>query len=128
MGSDEVAVPQNFSRFQKAVFLMDDRAHSLAKAYSWIKRISSACRCCLIGAVFAGGGDGNPVVQNVSKLQKTIFKHLLTGLELRVVTMPLDGAARISMQSGNPLALCESSTPSSSAMAIARLCENLLRN
>jgi hypothetical protein len=41
--------------------------------------------------------------------------------------MPLDREARISMQSGMPLALVESST-SCSARAIAKLCENLLRN
>ena len=127
VGPDGIAAPEIFTRFHRAIFLIDDQAQSLAKAYSWIKRLSSGCNCYLIGAVFGEGEDGNTVLQNVSKLQKTIFKHLRVGLELRVVTMPLDREARISMQSRTPLALLESST-SRSARAIAKLCENLLRN
>lgn len=126
-GPDGIAAPGFFTRFGRAVLLIDDRAQSLAKAYSWIKRLSSGCKCCLIGAVFGEGEDSNRVLENVSKLQKTIFKHLRVGLELRVVTMPLDREARISMQSRWPLALRDSPA-SSSAGAIAKLCENLLRN
>ncbi len=127
MGSDEVALPVIFTSFQRAVLFMDHQAHSLAKAYSWIKKLSSGCRHYLIGAVFAGGEDSNPVLQNISKLQKTIFRYLPAGLELRVVPVPLDREARISMQSGKPLALTEPPA-SSSAIAIAKLRENLLRN
>ncbi len=126
-GPDDIAAHEIFTRFHRAIFLIDDRAQSLAKAYSWIKRLSTSCKCYLIGAVFGEGEDGDTVLQNVSKLQKTIFKHLRAGIELRVVTVPLDREARISMQSGRPLALLRSST-SSSAKAIAKLCENLLRN
>ena len=107
---------------------MDARTHSLVKAYSLIKKLSSNSRCFLIGAVFWEGEDSNQVLQNIAKLQTTIFKHLLMDLELRVVPMPLDLEAKISMQSGEPLALMESTTPSSSARAIAKLCKNLLRN
>jgi len=128
MGSDEVTVSGNFNRFRKAVLFMDARDHSLAKAYSWIKRLSSGSRCFLIGAVFDEGEDSDPVLQNITKLQTTIFKHLGVGLELRVVPMPLDREARISVQTGKPLALTESSVSSSSARAIAKVCENLLRN
>jgi len=128
MGSDEVAVSGDYNGFRRAVLFMDARDHSLAKVYSWIKRLSSGSRCFLIGAVFGEGEDSNPVLQNVTKLQTTTFKHLGVGLELRVVPVPLDREARISMQSGKPLALTESSVPSSSARAIAKLCENLLRN
>jgi MinD-like ATPase involved in chromosome partitioning or flagellar assembly len=126
-GLDGLAAHEIFTRFHRAIFLIDDQAQSLAKAYSWIKRLSTSCKCYLIGAVFDEGEDGNAVLQNVSKLQKTIFKHLCAGIELRVVTMPVDREARISMQSGRPLALLRSST-SSSAGAITKLCENLLRN
>ena len=127
VGPDGIAAPEIFTRFHRAIFLIDDQAQSLAKAYSWIKRLSSSCNCYLIGAVIGEGEDSNTVLQNVSKLQKTIFKHLRVGIELRVVTVPLDREARISMQSGRPLALLESST-SCSARAITKLCENLLRN
>jgi hypothetical protein len=127
VGPDGMAALGIFTRFHKAIFFIDDQAHSLARAYSLIKRLSSGCKCCIIGAVFGEGEDGNTVLENVSKLQKTIFKHLRVGLELRVVTMPLDREARISMQSGRPLAILGSST-SCSASAIAKLCENLLRN
>lgn len=92
-----------------------------------IKRLSSGCECFLIGAVTGEGEDNDTVLQNVSKLQKAIFKHLRVGLELRVVTMPLDREVRVSMQSRRPLALLEPPA-SCSAAAIARLCENLLRN
>jgi hypothetical protein len=128
MGSNEVIVPGNSAHFRRAILFMDARAHALVKAYSLIKRLSSGSRCFLIGAVFCEGEDSNPVLQNVTKLQKTIFKHLLMDLELRVVPVPLDREAKISMQSGKPLALMESSTPSSSARAIAKLCKNLLRS
>jgi hypothetical protein len=126
MGSDEVEVPDLHMSFQRAIIFMDDQAHSLVKAYSLIKRLSSVCRYYLIGAV-SRGEDVGPVQQNVSKLQKTIFKHLPEGLELRVVSMSLDQGARISMQSARPLVLRTASTPSSSAEAIARLCRNILR-
>jgi MinD-like ATPase involved in chromosome partitioning or flagellar assembly len=126
-GPGGIAAHEIFTRFHRAIFLLDDRAQSLAKAYSWIKRLSTSCKCYLIGAVFGEGEDGDTVLQNVSKLQKTIFKHLRAGIELRVVTVPLDREARISMQSGRPLALLGSST-SSSARAITKLCENILRN
>lgn len=128
MGLDEIAVHEMLTRFRRAIFFIDGQAHSLAKAYSWIKRLSPGCRYYLIGAV-CGAEDTKPaVLQNVSKLQKTVFKHLLVGLELRVVTVPLGREARISMQSGKPLALIEPLTPAASAGAIANLCENLLRN
>ena len=127
VGPDGIAIPEIFTRFHRAIFLIDDRIQSLAKAYSWIKVLYSGCNCFLIGAVFREGEDSNAVLQNVSKLQKTIFKHLCVGLELRVVDMPLDREARISMQSRRPLALLESST-SCSAKAITKLCENLLRD
>jgi len=127
VGPDGIAAPEIFTRFHRAIFIVDDRVQSLAKAYSWIKRLSSGCSRFLIGAVFGEGEDSNAVLENVSKLQKTIFKHLHAALELRIVTMPLDREARTSMQSGRPLALLESST-SCSARAIAKLCESLLRN
>jgi hypothetical protein len=127
VGPDRIGAPDIFNRFHRAILLIDDQVQSLAKAYSWIKRLSSGCKCYLIGAVFGEGEDNNTVLQNVSKLQKAIFKHLRVGLELRVVTIPLDREAGISMQSRRPLALLESST-SCSAAAITKLCENLLRN
>ena len=127
VGPDGTAASEIFTRFHRAIFIVDDRVQSLAKAYSWIKRLSSGCNRFLIGAVSGEGEDSNAVLENVSKMQKTIFKHLRAALELRVVSMPLDREARISMQSGRPLALVESST-SCSARAIAKLCENLLRN
>jgi MinD-like ATPase involved in chromosome partitioning or flagellar assembly len=127
VGPDRIGALDIFTRFHSAILLIDDQVQSLVKAYSWIKRLSSRCNCCLIGAVFGEGEDSNTVLQNVSKLQKTIFKHLPLALELRVVTIPLDREARISMQSRKPLALLEPPT-SCSAKAIAKLCENLLRN
>lgn len=127
-GSDEVAVPEVFTRIRRAILFMDGQEYSLAKAYSLIKRLSSGCGCFLIGAVSGPSEENDPVRQNVSKLQKTVFKHLIVGLEMRVVAVPLDGEARISMQSGKPLALMDSSVASSSANAIRKLCENLLRN
>jgi hypothetical protein len=128
VGSDEVAVPEIFTGIRKAILFMDAQQHSLAKAYSLVKRLSSGCSHYLIGAVPSPGEESSPVEQNVSKLQKAIFKHLRVGLALRVVTVPLDREARISMQTGEPLALMDSSIHSSSADAIMKLCENLLRN
>jgi hypothetical protein len=127
VGPDRTGAPDIFPRFHRAVLLIDDRVGSLVKAYSWIKRLSSGCECFLIGAVSGEGADSDKVLQNVSKLQKAIFKHLRVGLELRVVTIPLDREVRVSMQSRRPLALLQPST-SCSATAIAKLCENLLRN
>ena len=127
VGPDRIGAPDFFTRFHRAVLFIDDQAQSLVKAYSWIKRLSSRCKCFLIGAVVGEGEDNDAVLQNVSKLQKAIFKHLRVGLELRVVTMPLDREVRSSVQSGRPLALLEPPA-SNSAMAVARLCENLLRN
>jgi hypothetical protein len=127
VGPAGIGAPGIFTRFHRAILFIDDRVQSLAKAYSWIKRFYSSCNCYLIGAVFGEGEDVNAVLKNVSKLQKTIFKHLRVGIELRVVIVPLDREARISMQTGRPLALLESSS-SCSARAITKLCENLLRN
>jgi MinD-like ATPase involved in chromosome partitioning or flagellar assembly len=126
-GPDHIGAPDIFTRFHRAILFIDDQVQSLVKAYSWIKRLSSGCECYLIGAVTGEGEDNNAVLLNVSKLQKAIFKHLRVGLELRVVTIPLDREVRVSMQSRRPLALLEPST-SCSAMAITKLCENLLRN
>jgi len=127
-GLDEAAVSQIFTRVRRAVLLVDGQLHSLAKAYSWIKKLSSGCGYYLIGTVPGPGEESNLVRQNVEKLQKTIFKHLRVGLVLRVVTVPLDREARISMQTGEPLALMDSPIRPSSADAIKKLCENLLRN
>jgi len=127
-GSYEAAGPEILARIRRAVLLMDGGLHSLAKAYSWIKRLSSGCSYYLIGAVPGTGEDNNAVLQNVAKLQKTVFKHLPVGLVLRVVTVPLDREARTSMQSGEPLGLVEPPIRSASADAIMKLCQNLLRS
>jgi hypothetical protein len=75
-------VPGIFTGLRKAVFFIDDSPHSLATAYSRIKRLSSGCRCFIIGAVYSEGEDAEPVMQSISKLQKTVFKHLPVGIEL----------------------------------------------
>ncbi len=128
LGSDETAVPESLTQIERAIIFMDGKVHSMVKAYSLIKRLCSSCSHYLIGAVAAFDEQSEPVLENISKLQKTIFKHLLVGLELRVVTVPLDREATISMQVGKPLALMDSSISSSSASAIRTLGENLLRN
>ena len=128
MGPDAIPIPELLTRFRRSIFLIDAQTHSLAKAYSWIKSLSSDCRSYLIGAVYDVEEDTEIILQNISKLQKTVFKHLPVGIEFRVVTVPLDREARVSMHSGKPLALMESPVSSSSAGAIANICENLLRN
>jgi hypothetical protein len=121
-------VPEILAGFRRAIFFIDDQVHSLARAYSRIKRLSSGCLCFIIGAVYREGEDTKTIMQSVSKLQKAVFKHLPVGLELRVISMPLDVEARTSMHSGKPLALMESPALSASARAIANLCENVLRS
>jgi hypothetical protein len=121
-------MPEIRTRFPKAILLIDDQIHSLARGYSWIKRLSSGCLCFIIGAVHREGEDSKTVMRGVSKLQNAAFKHLPVGLKLRVISMPLDMEARASMHSGKPLALRESPALSSSAGAIAKLCGSLLRN
>lgn len=121
-------VPEILAGFRRAIFFIDYQVHSLARAYSWIKRLSSGCLCFIIGAVYREGEDTETIMQSVSKLQKAVFKHLPAGLELRVISMPLDAEARTSMHCGKPLALMESPALSSSARAVANLCDNVLRS
>lgn len=123
MGSDEVSTSGIFRSFRKAVLFMDNLPISLARAYAWIK-IYSGCRCWLIGAVCGTGEQTEVMLRNVSRLQKAVFKHLPVGIELRVVPVPLTGSAWTSMQTAGPNT--GPSPPSSSA--VARLCENLLRD
>jgi MinD-like ATPase involved in chromosome partitioning or flagellar assembly len=127
MGPVEVRIPEMQIPFQRAVVFLDDQILSLINAYSWIKQLSRGCLSYLVGAVCGGVENSGPVPENVPKLQRTIFKHLL-GLELRVVQIPLDQETGLSMQSGKPPTLVEPSVPSSTAAAIAKLCRNLLRN
>ncbi len=127
VGPQPVAIPEILTHFEKAIFLMDDQADSLVKAYSWVKRVSPICREFLICTVFQEEEGSERALQNVSILQQTVFKHLHTGLKLRVFAMPLNREAWDSIRSQKPLALA-SQNASPSAVAIANLCDGLLRN
>ena len=127
-GSHEVSVPETGIPFRRTAFFVDVHTRSLARAYSWIKKLSPGCRSYLIGVVSGGVENGDPVPESVSRLQRTIFKYMSEGPEVRVVSTPMDLEGGISMQSGEPLAAMGTISPSRSVASLSKFCRNFLRN
>ena len=59
-GPDELPAREPFTHFQRALFLMDSRMHSLLKTYSWIKKFFPVCQRYLAGVVFQKDENASP--------------------------------------------------------------------
>jgi hypothetical protein len=83
-GPDDLPAQEPFIHFQKSLFLMDSRTHSLLKTYSWIKKFLPVCQRYLAGVVFCPEENAGPhpdekvglPQQNAAKLGKVISKYL----------------------------------------------------
>jgi len=83
-GPDDLPAQEPFTHFQKALFLLDSRIHSLLRTYSWIKKFLPVCQRYLAGVVLCPEENAGPnpdekvglPQQNAAKLGKVISRYL----------------------------------------------------